>query len=197
MGVINFCRVFTKKLNFDIITMNTIYIDDPKLIEWVKQKEILVNEGSKLTDEIDVLDREMKKIDLKIQKAESKIDVNDLQEKGKEIGKQLAELMKQAEAVKKDIYARIKSGIPADLIESYKAKEKQKENTERERAKIGHKIQKVKDRIIPRAQQLGKEHLPTPFDDFETLTLTKDGKIEMKLFNHKELWEEKFLKNRK
>jgi len=70
------------------------------------------------------------------------------------------------------------------------------EKLEKERAKVGMQIQKVKDKVIPLVEKLVKPNLKE-YEDIETVTLEK-GEIEVKVFNHldefKKAYAERFTK---
>lgn len=59
------------------------------------------------------------------------------------------------------------------------------EKLEKERAKIGMQIQKRKDKIIPLVEKAVKPLLGE-YEDIETVTINKDGEVEVKVFNHME-----------
>lgn len=70
------------------------------------------------------------------------------------------------------------------------------EKLEKERAKVGMQIQKVKDRVLPIVDKEVKPKLGE-YEDIETVALV-NGEIEVKIFNHleefKKAYAEKFTK---
>lgn len=73
------------------------------------------------------------------------------------------------------------------------------EKLEKERAKVGMQIQKVKDKVIPMVDKMKESGLIVlgEYDDIETIGLD-NGEIEVKIFNHldefKKAYAEKFTK---
>ena len=65
------------------------------------------------------------------------------------------------------------------------------EKVDKERAKIGMQIQKIKDKVIPAITKLKPQFCLDEFDDIESVTI-KDGQIEVKTFNHLEEFKKQY-----
>ena len=65
------------------------------------------------------------------------------------------------------------------------------EKVEKERAKIGLQIQKIKDKVIPMMTELKPTICKEEFDDIESVSIV-NGKIEVKTFNHLEEFKKQY-----
>lgn len=81
------------------------------------------------------------------------------------------------------------------LLEQGRDLTKQIDKLDQERSVLGHKIQKLKDKIIPLAQELGKPFLHDEFEDFGTIDIENGSPI-IEVFSHLETWKEGFRKNK-
>lgn len=82
------------------------------------------------------------------------------------------------------------------VLEEGRELSKQIDVLENERNKKGLKIQKLKDKLIPLAQELAKPLLLNKYEDLETIDLDPEtGKPTVNVFNHLEMWTENFDKN--
>lgn len=78
------------------------------------------------------------------------------------------------------------------LIKEARELTSQIEKLEKERAKLGMKVQKVKDKVIPMVDKMkGKEIVLGEYDDIETISLEK-GEIVVNIFNHLEEFKKQF-----
>lgn len=162
-----------------------VKLDDPKLKKLIESKKALILEGRGVAGQIDLITESLAATNAKLVEAESAVDVKDLVLEAEEHIKKLEEL-------KLVIFDRIKVNTPQELRDQYDQLEKQKAEKEKELNKIGHQVQKVKDKIIPIVQKLGKPHLEDEFEDFETTDLDESGNPILTIFNHLEDWKKTF-----
>jgi hypothetical protein len=169
--------------------MRTITIENPKLKKLLEQKTEAVIKGREMTEEIEVIELAMKKIDEEIQGIEKKVDLKDLENKAKEVTDKMNIVFAEMKEVEKEIYAKLKASVPPDLGIKYEEKKKVKEIRETERNKLGLKIQKYKDLIIPLTQKAAKGLLEDEFEDFSDVRL-ENGEVVIDIFSHLEDWKE-------
>lgn len=160
-----------------------ITIDSDKLKDLITKKGELITVGRAKSVEIQVLEEEMAKVDVKLQEEEAKVDISDLNETQKAIGAKVDEAIKEMEAVKKEIYDRMMTQTSPELRTKYDELKKKKEDLETERNKIALKAQKYNDKIIPLGRQLMKPFLVDQFDDYDSLYI-EDGQVIATIFNH-------------
>ena len=166
-----------------------IVLNDPKLRELLINKNKKIIEGREVSIEIEETQAEMDKIEAEIAELESKVDKADLDEEAKKITDEFNILVDRMKVVEKATYERLKASIPPELGIKYEAKKKKKEELENKRNKIGLKVQKWKDIIIPRTQEIAKKHLQDEFEDFNEIRI-ENGEVILEIFSHLETWKE-------
>jgi len=164
-----------------------VKLEHPKLKGWIEQKDELIQQGRKMSGEVDLISEAMESINKKLVAEEQKVDVKDLVVKGEE-------LVKQLEGLQKQIYQRVRENTPQELRDQYELLEKQKAEKMTELNKLGHKVQKVKDKIVPLVQKLGKPHLETMYEDLNTTKLDEDGNVVLEIFDHLEEFKSNYAK---
>jgi len=173
-----------------------ITLTDEKLKKLLKEKSALIYTGRSKSKEITQLEEQMDALDKQLQSEEKKVDLKEFKTREKAISKRMEKCIKDIEAVKTDIYAKIKAETPQELRDKYEELKKQKDDKELERNKVALKAQKYTDLIIPLARELMKPYLENEYDDYETLKLEND-EIVCSIFNHLEEWKENFNKSKK
>ena len=173
-----------------------ITLTDEKLKKLLEEKSALIYTGRAKSEEITKLEEQMANIDKELQAEEKKVDLKDFQKREKAISKRMEKCIKDIEAVKTEIYAKIKAETPQELRDKHEALTKQKEELETERNKIALKAQKNTDMIIPLARKLMTPYLENEYDDYESLKLEND-EIVCSIFNHLSEWKENFNKSKK
>lgn len=174
----------------------TVVLESEKLKKLLKEKADLVLDGRAISDEIIALEAEMDSVDKEIQEVEKGVDTKDLQEKAQGITERFNVIMEEMEAIKKETFARMKGVIGDELPNKYEALKKKKEQLENDRNKIGLKIQKYNDKLIPLGQKLMKPHLKDEFEDFDTLRL-ENGEAVGTIFSHLDDFYKRFRKGQK
>lgn len=168
-------------------------LENKRLHDLIVLKDGLVNDGRKISRDIEDIEIKVKRFENKEKAITAKIvPPKELTDKGdtlvKEITKLHTELTKIADAINKSKL----DAIPAEIIEEHKALLKEKEKLERERNKVALKVQKIKDKCVPLIQREVKPLLEE-YDDIETANV-KDGKVVIKTFNHLADFKAKFKK---
>lgn len=174
-----------------------VQLDSPKLKDLIVQKNDWVLAGRKVSGEIDLIVEAQKSTEKKLMVEEAKVDIKDLQTKGDNLLTQIDALMKDLQATKQEIFDRMKIYTSQSIRDEYETLEKQKKAKENELYKIGHKVQKVKDKILPLVQKIAQPYLEDEFEDFSTTRLDKKGNPVLEIFNHKEDWISNFRKKGK
>lgn len=171
-----------------------IKLNNKKLEEYLLKKGVLINTGRELSIKIDELDKDMETIDKKIQEEEAKVDLTDLKEREQEITKIVEKAIEDMNAIKQEIYERMKKQVEGELHTKYDELKKEKEELETERNKTAIKVQKYNDKIIPLGRKEMKPFLKDEFDDYDTLRI-ENGEVVATIFNHLEEFKTNFKKN--
>jgi chromosome segregation ATPase len=165
-----------------------VKLDDPKLKKLIVEKEGFVNEGRKVAGEIDLIKESQKSVEQKLVEEESKVDVSEFDKALLDKRDEMLALLKLSQRLERQRYDHILKNTPQELRDQYDQLEKQKEKKEQELNKLGHKVQKVKDRIIPIIHKLGKPHLEDEFEDFSTSKLDDTGTPVIEIYSRLEEW---------
>jgi len=161
----------------------TITLESAKLNKLLVEKADLVMDGRAVSEEIEAKEIEMEDVDKEIQEVEKTVDTEDLKVKAQGITDRFNAVMTEMEDMKKETFERMKAVVGVDLPAKYEAIKKEKEELETKRNKIGLRIQKFNDKIIPIGQKLMKPFIEDIFDDYDTLRL-ENGEIVASIFNH-------------
>jgi hypothetical protein len=168
-----------------------VTLDNPKLKKLLEEKAEMVMQGRELSQEIEEIEEEMKLIDQEIREQEGTAEIKDIKEKAIALTDQYNAVMKDMEALKKEMYERAKKKVDPKLIKAYEDKKKLKEDKEKERNKKALKVGKWNDKIIPRTQEAMKPYLQDEYDDYYGITL-ENGELIGTIFNHKIDFEKRF-----
>lgn len=161
----------------------TVTIENARLKTLLEKKGELITIGRAKSEEIEAVEKEMDEIDKKLQEEEAKVDISDLNEKQKAIGAKVDEAIKEMQAVKEEIFARMTAQTTPELRTKYDELKKKKEDLETERNKIALKAQKYNDKIIPIGREMMKPFLQDQYEDYDTLQLEGD-EIVATIFSH-------------
>jgi seryl-tRNA synthetase len=127
---------------------------------------------------------------------EKKVDLTEFHKKEKSISKRMEKCIKDIDAIKQAIYAKIKAETPQELRDKYDALNKDKEEKETERNKIALSAQKYNDKIIPLSRELMKPLLQDEYEDFDTIWI-QDGQMVCTVFSHLDDFKNKFNERKK
>lgn len=164
-------------------------IDNPKLKELLEKKTDLVLEGREVSLEIEEKEAKMDEIDKAIQEVEKTANIKELDPLVEDITNRMNKLMEEMEVVKKELYERCRKVVPVNMTLDYEQAKLDKEELENKRNKIGLKIQKIKDRIIPMTQKIAKPLLEDEFEDFGDLRI-ENNQVIIEIISHLEAWKE-------
>ena len=168
-----------------------VTIENSKIKRLIEEKAEIILKGRKVSEEIETLEAEMAAIDKEIQEIESKVDLRDLEEKATIITGKLNKANEDMEELNKEIYARMRSVVPAELTDNYEKKKKQKENLENGRNKLALKATKYNDRIIPLARKALKPFLTDEYEDFDGMKI-EEGTLVGSIFSHLDEFKKRF-----
>lgn len=168
-----------------------ITIENKKLHDWIVQKDELVSEGRKIQTEIERIQKGIENYEKKEKEITGKIiPRKELTDEGDELARGIESTMKRLEELGRMIEQEKLDAIPKSIKEAHQTLLKERQEKERNQAKIALKIQKIKDRVVPLIQKEVKPLLKE-YDDIETAKV-KDGKVIINTFNHLEDWKRVF-----
>ena len=176
--------------------MRTITINNEKLNKLLSEKEALILEGRATSELIETKESELEAIDKQVQEIEKTVDIKDLEEKANEATEAFNLAVKQMEAVRNEIFARMSKAVPNELKTKYEDIKKEIEELEIKRNKIALNAQKRTDKIIPLARKEMAKFIEDEFEDFESLKL-ENGIIVGTIFNQVEEFKQNYLKRKK
>lgn len=168
-----------------------IEIENKRVHDFIVAKDELVNEGRKLSRQLEDLEVKIVRLENKEKKLTAKAALpKELTDRGDELAKQAMAISDELDKVGKEIHDTKLATIPQEIKEEHIGYLKDREKLERERNKIALKVQKIKDKIIPTIQREVKPLLGE-YDDIETAK-TKDGKVIITIFNYLEDFKKRF-----
>lgn len=179
--------------NILMIYPRTIVLKDKYLAKLLREKAAFVEQGRAESELVEQRETEMAGIDKQIQDVEQTVDIKDLNDKAQAITEEFNAVVKRMEAVKQEIYDRLKSQVPTVLGDKYAEVKKQKDGHENARNRYGLKVQKWKDKIIPYIQKLVRPQFQNEFEDIEGFELSGEDVV-VRIYNHREEWEQAFRK---
>jgi len=167
-----------------------IKLNNPKLAEYIRMKDKLVNEGRAKSAEIEKLEARIKICEDKEKAITAKVEPKELGEKVEKLKAEVNKKIKEFEKLSQKIVDEKLKAIPEDLAKEHKGLMAERERAERDRNKIALKVQKVKDRIIPIIQKEVRPKLEK-YEDLENVDVV-DGEIVVKTFSHLEEFKKRF-----
>lgn len=171
-----------------------IEIINPIIAKHLKNKDELVNEGRKISRDIENVEIKIKTYENREKAITGKVKPDpEIQARGDKLAEEVNAKIEELNKIGKEIEAMKLAAIPAEMKAEHLALLKKKEDLERDRNKVALKIQKIKDRIIPMIQKIVKPLLKDEYDDIETAKLQGD-KITIQTFNHVTDFKNKFKK---
>lgn len=169
-----------------------ITLENKRIADFITEKDTLVSEGRKISQDIENIEAKIKGYEEKEKKITSKVEVpKDLLDKGNALDKEVKEKFDELVRLGKEVQEFKLKAVPEDMKKAHLALMAEKEEKERERNKIALKVQKIKDRVVPLIQKHVKPILKDEYDDVETAKV-KDGKVVISTFNHLKDWKAKF-----
>jgi predicted nucleic acid-binding Zn-ribbon protein len=170
--------------------MKTIKIEDKRVLKYMQDKDELVKAGRRISDEISRLETKITDCETREKKITEKKQHVELGERAEALKAKINELVKEFETVAGEIMQDKLSAIPKDLETKHRDLMKQKEEKENERNKIALKVQKIKDRVVPKIQAIAKPHLDE-YEDIQTADI-KNGVVEVTVYSRLEEWKKAY-----
>ncbi len=168
-----------------------LIVDNKRIHDLIVDKDVLVQEGRKISQDIEDVEKQVKVFENKEKKITAKVvPPKELTDRGDEVAKQMEKLGDELNEIATKINNSKLDSIPKEMKEEHMALLKAKEKMERERNKVALKVQKIKDKVVPIIQKVVKPLLEE-YDDIETAKI-KDGKVIITTFNYLEDWKRKF-----
>lgn len=167
-----------------------ITLENKKIHDFIVEKDKLVNEGRKISQSIEDVEKKISEFETKEREITSKIEVKELKEKGDALNDECQKKFEELQKIIKQIEEVRLSHIPKEMKDAHMALMTEREKLERERNKLFLKVQKIKDRVTPLIQKVVKPLLKQ-YDDIETAK-TKNGKVVISTFNRLEDFKKKF-----
>jgi len=174
-----------------------VKFNDATLFELETKKAQLIEQGRALSKQIEDIELEMGKIDVRLQTQEAEVDIKDLKDKGNKIGVEMDNALnyfkKEMKEIQEQIFKRMAEKTDPRLRNDHKKLEQQKLELEKKRNKMALKAQSVKDRILSLVPRVAKQYLTDEFDDYYDLKL-ENGEMILRIFNHLEDFKTNFRK---
>lgn len=172
--------------------MKNIILENKKLYDLIVAKDSIVDEGRKISQKIEVIEKKVKVFEDKEKEITGKIvPPKELTDRGDVIVKEINRLDKELMPLIKAINDAKLEAVPIKIRDEHLQLLKDKEVLERDRNKLALKVQKIKDKLIPLIQKTVKPLLEDKYDDIETAK-TKDGKVVISTYNRLEEWKQNF-----
>jgi recombinational DNA repair ATPase RecF len=175
-----------------------IYLDDDNLKKYYLAKSEGVEIGRKISGEVDDIEKSLTEVEKKLINEEQKVDVSEFDRKLEDKTHEMGNLLLQYQKIEKERNQYVKDQTPhaQGLRDEYDSLIVKKEEKQRQLNKTGHKVQKAKDKLIPKIRKLTAPHLENEFEDFGNSEIDSDGRIYVDIFNHLEDWKEQFRKTK-
>ncbi len=171
-----------------------IKLENKRLYKYIVDKDELVSEGRKISQQIELIEVKIKQFEAQEMKITAKvIPPKELTDRGDALAKQMEEMGNELNKIAHQINTSKLDAVPKDIKDAHMELLKKKEGLERERNKVALKVQKIKDKVVPIIQKEVKPLLKDEFDDIETAK-PKDGYIAIETFNRLEDWKKQFRK---
>lgn len=169
-----------------------ITLDNKRVHDYIVQKDLLVTEGRRISQDIETLEVKIKRFEDKEKVITGKVTPpKELTDKGDALTVEINKLGEELTKIADEITRSKLAAIPKEMKDGHMALLKEKEVKERDRNKIALKVQKIKDKLVPIVQKEVKPMLLDKYDDIETAK-TKNGKVVISTFNHLEDFKKKF-----
>lgn len=167
-------------------------IQNKKIIEYLKQKDILVKQGRQISADIEAVEGAIEELDKTEKEYTVKCEPKDLMEEGTKLQNEINALIEKLQKVSEKIQDEKIASIPKEMVDKHYQLRDKKEKLERERNKIALKIQKIKDRVIP----LIKKSVAPKLAEYEDIEKTEivDDEVVVTTFNHLEEFKNRFKK---
>jgi len=168
-----------------------IELENDQLKTFLIEKGEVVNDGRKLTTDIELIEKKQATINNELLDHEKKIDISQFDAEIAEVTELINTANERSNDLKKRIGEHLKANAPQDLIDEYHSLDAKRKELEKERSQLAIQAQKYNDRIVPLARDLLKPHLENEYEDYETLKIEGD-KVAGYIFSWLDDWKKKF-----
>lgn len=169
-----------------------IKIQNKKILEYLKQKDLLVNQGRGVSEQIEKIEAEILELDKTEKEYTTACEPKELMEEGKILQEKINKLILKLQDISEKIKDEKINSIPKEMVDKHYKLRDTKEKLERERNKIALKIQKIKDKVIPMIQKSVMPKLKE-YDDIEKAEII-DDEVVVTTFNRLEEFKKQFKK---
>ena len=167
-------------------------IQNKKILEYLKQKDLLVHQGRGISSEIEGVESAIAELDKVEKEYTTACEPKELMDEGKILQEEINKLIEKLQTVSEKIKDEKINAIPKEMVEKHYQLRDKKEKLERERNKVALKIQKIKDKVIPMIQKSVMPHLKE-YDDIEKAEVV-DDEVVVTTFNRLEEFKKQFKK---
>lgn len=170
--------------------VKTLTIEDKTVIKLLTDKDKVVNEGREISKKIEDVQKRVDELTEEEMKLTEKVEPKDLITRGDELRDGINKLIAELEEVAQKIKDEKMAAIPEETKKEHLKLNSEREKLEQERNKKALKVQKIKDKLIPKLHKFTKADL----DEYEDLLSAelKDGVCVVEIFNHQENWRKLF-----
>jgi uncharacterized protein YoxC len=159
---------------------------------WLKDKDALVTEGRAISKQIEELQKQIDEYEEKEKAITAKVIPQKLIDDGNALRDKINKDVKELERIGNAIRDEKLRAIPEDMEKAHLKLNGEREKLEQERNKVALKVQKIKDRLIPKLQKETKKYLGE-YEDLMSAELTEDkSKVVIKKFSHLQEWKRQF-----
>lgn len=169
-----------------------IKLKNKKIVGYLNDKEQLVMEGRQLSVKIEEITKEIETLNLEEQKITDKVNPKELIEKGDALKEVINKQIEELRAIGKEIEDEKIKAIPEEMVKKHYSLRDKREQLELDRNKIGLKIQKIKDRVIPLIKKEVKPLLKE-YEDIES-SKVKGDEVIIETFDYIEQYKKSFKK---
>jgi len=174
------------------IPTDEVVIDNPQFVTWLKDKDVLVKKGRAISIEIEEIEKKVQEYIEKEKALTEKVIPQSLIDEGNALRDKINVDIKKLEEIGNAIREEKLKAIPKEMEAEHLALTSEREKLEQERNKIALKVQKIKDRLIPKIHKEMLKHLGE-FEDLMSAELTKDkSKVVIKKFSHLQEWKRQY-----
>lgn len=182
----------TEKVEQKPIPTDEIVFENPLFVKWLKDKDELVKQGRKISADLEALQVKINEFEEKEKALTENVIPQELIDEGNALRDKINVDIKRLEEIGNAIRDEKMKAIPEDMKTEHLKLTSEREKMEQERNKIALKVQKIKDRFIPKLQKEAKKHLGE-FEDLMSAELSADkSKVVVQKFSHLQEWKRQF-----
>jgi hypothetical protein len=160
-----------------------ITIKEPKLKALLEEKDAIVQKGREVSQEIEYIIVDIEE-NLKKQEEITKevMPPQEWLDEGDNLIKEINRLIPLLDEVEKKCRDFKIDALPKELVDQYYELKKKKDELEEENNKNALKVQKIKDKVVPKIKKIVAPQL-AEYEDIEAISVV-DDEIQVSTFNH-------------